>query len=128
MWLILVLKVWVICVNDCLSLVYYRMLVFVLCCSRGHIYIWWCLYRDTSLHIYICTHIPAVGWWKGVRRRKRVRERKSGRGRGNGMLQLEFLFLSNFMIAKGLFDVNMKCLFCGEFCWVMIMKIKIIIA
>ena len=43
------------------------------------------------------------------------------------------IFLSiqpNFLIAKGLFDLNMKCLFRGEFYWVVMMmmiKIKIII-
>ena len=29
------------------------------------------------------------------------------------------------MIAKGLFDVNMESLFCGEISWVMIMKIAV---
>ena len=37
----------------------------------------------------------------------------------NGCNQNDFFFLlviPNFMIAKYLLDVNMKCLFCGEFC------------
>ena len=36
------------------------------------------------------------------------------------------LILPNFMIVKGLLDANTKCLFCGEFCWAILMiKIKI---
>ena len=79
------------------------------------------------MHLYICTHISAVCGWEELRRRKRVWEGKCGweKGVGKGLLQSEwFLFLLilfNFMTAKCLFDVNMKCLFCGEFCWVMMM-------
>ena len=38
---------------------------------------------------------------------------------GNRLLLSElclFLILAKFLIAQGLFDVNMKCLFCGEIC------------
>ena len=51
---------------------------------------------------------------------------------GTELLQLDgFLFLLvllNFLIAKSLFGMNIKCLFCGEFYWMMmVIKIKIII-
>ena len=60
-----------------------------------------------------------------------VREDEKGRvskeAVGNGLLQSEwFLFpliLPNFMIAKGLINVNVKCVFRGELCRVM-MKLK----
>ena len=38
---------------------------------------------------------------------------------------LFLLILPIFLIAKGLFDVNMKCLFRDEFYWVIMMMFKI---
>ena len=32
------------------------------------------------------------------------------------MISFSSIILPNFMVAKGLFDENMKCLFCDEFC------------
>ena len=38
-------------------------------------------------------------WYKG----RECEKRRVGEGGGNGLLQSDFLFLSNFMVAKGLF-------------------------
>ena len=87
----------------------------------------------TGIHLYLYTHNYAVCCWEGVRQRKEYEKRKVGEEWvGNGLLQSEWfhflIILPNFMIAKGLFDGIMKCLFYREFCWVMMMiKIKIII-
>ena len=81
---------------------------------------------NVSMFVYVqllaCTHIYA-------RLRKRVWERKSGLWwGGNGLLQSEFLFLSNFMEAKGLFWFEYEMSVLWGICRVMMMiKIKTII-
>ena len=83
-----------------------------------------------NLYIYISA-VCLLG--RSETKEERVRRGRVG-DEGGGkwivairMISSLFLILPNFMIVNGLFDVNMKCLFCGEFCWVMmIIEIKII--
>ena len=93
-----------------------------------------CTYVHISGHIMVCIfayiHIfPLSVGGKGqdkesVRREEWVRRRwkKSCYNQKNLFF---LLILPIFLIAKGLFDVNMKCLFCGEFYLVVMMMIKI---
>ena len=135
--------------------VYFWMLICLcMCYCSGHTYINIFAYILTCIFTYIHIFLLSVvgkGWNEGREWEKgRVDEERVG----NGLLQSEWFFLilsiedlqhktqktdislsfewflfllilPNFMIAKGLFNVNMKSLFCGEFCWVMIMMIKI---
>ena len=50
------------------------------------------------LHIFPLS-IGGKEWDKG----RECTKRRVGEGRGNGLLQSEFRFLSNFVVAKGLF-------------------------
>ena len=68
---------------------------------RAYIYTYVCVY--TGMHLYIYTQISACRslgraetMEESARREEWLRER-------NGVLQSEFLFLSNFMVAKDLF-------------------------
>ena len=77
---------------------------------------YWC----TSSHMY--TYLLCVLTGTGDTKEESVRRGKFGEGYvGNfiitiRMISIYFLMFFFFMIAKGLYDVNMKCLFCGEFC------------
>ena len=77
------------------------------------------MYQHACLHIYryfCCLLMGKVETKEeSARQEEWVRERE--------MLQSGFLFLTDFMVY---FDLNMKRLFCGKFCWVMMIKIKII--
>ena len=105
--------------------------IYVCVYAVAHTYIDTYICAYNGIDIYIYTHICAVCCWEGVKQRKRAWEEKSGwegRVRKELLPSEWFLFLlvqPNFPIAKSLFDVNTKCLFCGEFYWVIMMvKIK----
>ena len=93
-----------------------------------------CMCSCLHIHMYVCVFllayifyifISAVCWWERVKQRKR--EEKSRWGRRKWIVENFFFFLTLWLL-KVYFDLNMKSLFCGEFCWVMMMiKIKIII-
>ena len=121
--------------NLCVSkFVCYWMLVcfWISCYSRVHKCICLRIYWHASSHIYTyfrCLSVRMHGT------QEECEKRRVDEGRGNESLQSQFLFLSNFVIGE-LFVVvvvvvvlNMKCLFCGEFSWVMMKMtaIKIII-
>ena len=61
--------------------------------------------------------VVGTGWDK---EREYEKGRVDEEGVGNGLFPSEwFLFVlvqPNFLIAKGLLDVNMKCLFFGKWC------------
>ena len=104
---------------------------FCMCYSRVHIYEYFLIYLAcifTSIHIF---PLSVVG--KGWDEERECKKRRMGEEEmANGLLQSDwFLFLlilPNFLIARGFFYVNMKCLFCGKFYgMVMMIKIKIII-
>ena len=124
--------IWLIfCVCVCVpKFVYYWMLVclHMCCCLHIHIYIRLCVYWLAFLHIYTYFHYLLLG--RGETKEGSVRKDELVRRGGKWivairMISFSSIILPNFMVAKGLFDVNMKCLFCREFCWVMMMMIKI---
>ena len=109
----------------------YRMLVYlwICCCSRIHIYICLRIYWHASLYIY--KYFRCLFLRKGEMNEESVRREEWVRGCRKWIVAIWIIFFSlilpNFMAAKGLFYINMKSLFCGEFCWIMMMiKIKII--
>ena len=53
---------------------------------------------------------------RGEPKKERARSEEWVRKGEMDCCDLNFFFLSNFMVAKDLFDENKKCLFCGEFC------------
>ena len=115
----------------CVSkLVCHWMLVYLWMCygSRVNIYVCLRIYWHVSLHIYIYFNSLLLERGKTKEERGR-REQVVEEGERNISWQSEWFFsliLPKFLIAKSLFDVNMKCMFCVEFCWVMMMfKIKI---
>ena len=127
-WLIfcvlVVLEERFVTVYDCLSLCAFECLyVCVYIVARAYIYTY--IWAYNSMHVYIYTHISA-GWGKGRGCEKGRVCKEWGK---NCFNQNDFflLILLLFLIAKGLFDVNMKCLFCGKFYWMMMIKFKIII-
>ena len=90
-----------------------------------------CMFAYTLACIITYMHIfPLSVVGKRERRRKRMWEGKSWwGGSGKWIVAVRIisfsLILPSFMVAKGLFDGNMKCLFCGEFCCVHQMVIKL---
>ena len=82
---------------------------------RAYIYNYIWVYNNTHIYIYTCSFV--VCWWEKVTRRNREWGGKSGwRGGRKWIVAMRsFSLNSNFMIAKGLFDVNMKCQFCDGF-------------
>ena len=99
--------------------------VYMCCFSRVHIFE--CLRIDwhASLHIY--TYFCSLFLGRGETKKESMRSEVWVRC-GKWIFTIRRIFSFDFMIAKGLFNVNMKYLFCGEFCWVRIMiKIEILI-
>ena len=86
------------------------MFMYVLLLTRISAYILACNF--THMHI-LPLSIVGNGRDEG---REYKKQRVSEEGVGNGLLQSEwflfFLILNNFMMANGLFDVNMKYLLC----------------
>ena len=92
-----------------LTLTYIRMFAYVLT---------WIL---TYLHIFPLL-VDEKEWGEG----REFEKRKVDEGGENWLLRSDFLFLSNFMVAKGLFWFEYEMfVFGGEFCWVMMMMIEI---
>ena len=107
------------CTLDCV-LLNVNMFVYVLLLTRTYIrmfaYVLACIL--TYLPIY-----SAVCWWDRVRQRKRVWVDKSEwvsewRKMEMDCCNQNFFLLLTLWKLKVYFDLNMKCLFCGEFCWV----------
>ena len=76
------------------------MFVYVLFLARTYVH----MFVYVLICIFTYLHISPLStggkeWDKG----RECEERKVVEGGGNGLLQSEFLFLSNFMVAKGLF-------------------------
>ena len=125
---------WIFCLNEgfycvyvCLSLYAFEYLyVFMCALARTYVYTYICAYSGTHLYIFPLS-VVGKGWGK----RRECEKGRVSRELREKLLQskwfLFLFFLPNFLIAKGLFDVNMKSLFCGESYWEMTMiQIKII--
>ena len=111
--------------------------VFVHVLSLAHTYILISALIMACIFTYIHKYFRCLLVGRGEAKEKNDRREGSvKRGwKKNCFSQNDFFFfllliLTNFILTKGLFDVNMKCLFRGEFYWVMMMikmMIKIII-
>ena len=108
-----------VCVQRFCVLLNVIMFVYVLLLARTHIrlfeYILTCIF--TYVHI-LPLSIVGMGWDQGKEFEKR---RVAGERVRKWIDAIRMIFppsiiLINFMVAKGLFDLNMKCLFSGEFC------------
>ena len=105
----------------CLSL-HLNLNVFVYVLSLAHIYIY--IERRISAYImassYVYPYFRCLLVERGEAKEESVRREENVRRewKNNCYHQNDFFFLlvlTLYLIAKGLFDVNMKCLFCGEF-------------
>ena len=98
-WLIFIWDVGVICVYICLNLCAIGFYYFCVCAVAHafiYPYVMGCIF--TYLHIFLLS-VDGKSCYEG-------RPSEKGRlcdGVGNGLLQFDFLFRSNFMVAKGLF-------------------------
>ena len=117
------MRAWISLLLNVSSFVYVKLLA----CTRIHMFACILVCNFSYVHIFLLS-VNGNGWDKGIECEVVKVDNEEV---GNGLLQsprLSLLILSNFLIAKGLFDVNMKCLFCGEFCRLkMRIKIKFII-
>ena len=74
-----------------------------------------CMFVYVLACIFIYIHVfPLSVCRKGRDKERECEMRRVGARGGNGFLQSEFLFLSNFMVAKGLFRLEYELsILCG---------------
>ena len=88
------------------------MFLYVTLLVRTYIRIFAYVYGNASLHIYIYFRWLLMG--RGETKKESVRKEEWVREGANRLMQSEFLFLSNFMVAKSLFwfEYEISVLWC----------------